>query len=656
MATSVISRILAALAALFILASCSGGDSDIAPQQVSVQVAPFVGTPIAGTTVGGSTRRQALAASSEAPRPTFNVSFQPTVAAALFTKKAALAAVAASEAISIEQLFDWAEGAYPQYFPVHRPTANGDYNGVNYDFRCYSTLADNCVGVAQSGADIGGIYGIGPYTGGILVRFGHIRDDAFRCAVTDCGPKLLSAKLQDMKTGVAVDANGATGVAAKGTKLVLTYDQLDCTGVGGTGVVGQLILAISCAENQLTVVPGNPADGPRWTFGSDVTFSVAGLRNAAGYTTGLFEVTFSTKVAAAGQGAKVYVANYEATAEGGHDVTIIDAATQTIRPVNLGDTPNSVSPQRLAIDPVAGVVHVGAGGDRFYRFDIETGTSLTSLYPDPTNEYPGFWHTEQGLVIAGQDICAAMGRQDFNEYVYRNRLLCWNRYTLQPSFRSNSDYLAGRSMVVMEAVAVPERNTFYVLAAEALAYNLVLDVTGRTLKQEFMPGSSGTVYELDANTKAVKRTFVVGAGPRSAVYDAARKQLIVANSGKTAAGNIELSAIDLERGQVTPKRLAGFTGDQRPQSVVLAQGQLWVSDYVSAVVALDPTFAETQRVQVGAYPVFFAEVGGRLYVPLPRENFGGDKVAVVNPVTYSLESVIPVGKAPWYVTGFVPGP
>lgn len=650
MATSVISRILAALAALFILASCGGG-SDVAPQ-ATVQAAPFVGTPVAGTTINGSTRRQALAASSEVTRPTFDARFQPTAAANAFIKKSALAAGDVSEAISVEQLFDWAEGAYPQYLPVHQLTQNGDYAGVNYNFRAYDVFGGtNYVGVDP----IGDVFGMGPYTGNVLVPFGPMA--SFQCVVspTSCGPKLQSAKLVDMKTGVSIDASGATGVLAKGTKLVLTYDQLDCTNVGGTGVVGQLILTISCDRNVVTFVPGIPGE-ERWTFGSDVTVSAAGLRNAAGYPSRLVEVTFSTNVAAAGQGAKVYVANYEATAEGGHDVTIIDAATQTIRPVNLGDTPNSVSPQRITIDPVAGVVIVGAGGDRVYRFDIETGTSLTPLYPDPTNEYPGYWHMEQGLVIAGEDICAAMGRQDFIEYVYRNRLLCWNRYTLQPSFRSNSDYLAGRQMVVMEAVAVPERNTFYVLAAEALAYNLVLDVTGRTLKQEFAPGSSGTVYELDANTKAVKRTFAVGAGPRSAVYDAARKQLIVANSGKTAAGNIELSAIDLERGQVTPKRLAGFMGDQRPQSVVLAQGQLWVSDYVSAVVALDPTFAETQRVQVGAYPVFFAEVGGRLYVPLPRENFGGDKVAVVNPVTYSLESVIPVGKAPWYVTGFVPGP
>lgn len=211
--------------------------------------------------------------------------------------------------------------------------------------------------------------------------------------------------------------------------------------------------------------------------------------------------------------------------------------------------------------------------------------------------------------------------------------------------------------MVMEAVVVPERNTFYVLAAEALAYDLIVDTSNGTLKQEFTQGTAGTVYELNADTKAVLRAFTVGTGPRGAVYDAARKRLIVANSGKTAAGNIELSIIDLETGRVTAQRLPGFTGYQRPQSVVLARGQLWVSDYVNAVVALDlATFMETRRVQVGAYPVFFAEVGGQLYVPLPRVTFGGDKVAVVDLVTYSLTSLIPVGEGPWYVVGFIPAP
>ncbi len=644
MAAMLRSLFLAAVAAVSILASgCGGGN-----ESSSSKTAPFAGV---------AQPDQRL---MSAPRSMTRASFGNATAPGAASNTTKLQVADTGVTSPHDRLFDWAEGVYSEYFPSHQPTQVGDYEGVSYDFRCYVTTSDNCVGVAKTGTDVGGVYGIGPYVGGQLVRFGHI--DGFTCLIepTDCGPHIMQTHIRNAVTGaiLVANANGATGVPAKGTVLELTYTGLlNCAGVDGVRTIDQIVLTVTCRGQTLTFTPGLPGE-TRWPYASTNTVTAAGVQNLEGYPSPSETVAFGTRSVAAGSGTRVYVANFEATAAGGHDVSVIDAATQAIRPVNLGDTLNSVSPQRLVVDAVAGVVYVGAGGDRFYRVDIETGVSLAPFYPDPTGEFPGYWHTVQGLVIAGQDVCTAMGRQDFTEYVYRNRLLCWNRFTLQPSFRSNSDYLAGRQMVVMEAVAVPERNTFYVLAAEALAYDLIVDTSNAngTLKQEFIPGSTGTVYELDANTKAVVRRFTVGAGPRSAVYDAARKRLIVANSGKTSAGHIELSVIDLETGLVTAKRL-GFTGDQRPQSVVLARGQLWVSDYVNAVVAFDlVTFVETRRVQVGAYPVFFTETAGRLYVPLPRVTFGGDKVAVVDLATYSLASLIPVGKAPWYVVGFTPAP
>lgn len=643
----------AALAAVSLfLAACGGGDDTSTVASANPAVAAFTGPAVSGgTTFPGESRLKALAASAAEPvqKPVIDFRF---VLATGGGGAAALAAPA-PEVGSPDYLLDLSERAFPELFP-NRPTSQEVVlDGATYRYRYHETV-DTYIGVQTAGSDVGGVYAIGPFTGGALQRYETVRH--WTCLPENepsfCGPKLLRSELLP-PSGAAVPAAGAVNVSAKGTRLRLTYDEaLNCAEVAGTGVVGQIVLTVACDKETITFTPGTPGE-ERWPFGTVNTVTVGGLSGPSGYPSAAASVSFTTRSAAAGSHTRVFVANFEATAEGGHDVSMINAATRAVTPVNLGDTLNSVVPQRLAVDPVAGVVYVGAGGDRFYRVDLETGQSLTPLWPDPTGEYPGFWHTVQGLVIAGQDICAAMGRQDFTEYVYRNRLLCWDRFTLQPSFRSNSDYLAGPSMVVMETVAVPERNRFYVVAAEALAYTFIVDPSAKgTLKQEFTPGSAGTVYEVNADTKAVMRTFTVGAGPRGAVYDAARKRLIVASSGKTAAGNVELSLINLETGQVTAQRLPGFTGYQRPQWLVLARGELWVSDYVSAVVALDlATFAEKRRVRVGDSPVFFAEVAGKLYVPVPRDN----KIVVVGLDTNSLTgSPIPSDEAPWYVAGFVP--
>lgn len=656
MATTVLRlfRAMAAVAMVFGLLGCSGGGDEPSVPTANPAAVAFSGPAVdSGTTFDGQPRMKALSApaSESVTKPVIDFSF----VLATGGTKVAQAGLEISSAITVDELLDWGKATYSTLFPGSATTLrNVPTGGNSYDYRDYQ---GNLVGVQVAGDDVGGVYGLGPYTGGALTRFGSIKEFECRVKPTLCGPKVTRSELLQ-SDGRVIPTAGAVDIPAKVTKLRITYDQaLNCAGVGGTGVVGQIVLTVACSGQTVTFTPGLPGE-ERWPFGTVNTVTVAGLRGLdGGYPSASMSVSFTTRSVATGSGTKVYVANWDASAEGGHDVTIIDGATQAIRPVNLGDTLNSVSPQRLVVDREAGVVYVGAGGDRFYRVDIETGLSLTPLYPDPTGEFPGYWHTVQGLVIAGQDVCTAMGRQDFTEYIYRNRLLCWNRFTLQPSFRSNSDYLAKKQMIVMEAVAVPERNTFYVVAAEALAYDLMVDETGRTLKQEFTPGSAGSVYEVDADTKAVVRRFTVGAGPRSAVYDAVRKRLIVANSGKTAAGLIELSVIDLETGLVTAKRLAGFTGDQRPQSVVIAQGQLWVSDYLSALVALNlTTFVETRRVEVGAYPVFFTEVAGKLYVPLPRATSSGSAVGVVDLLTYSLASIVQAGTGPWYVTGFTPSP
>lgn len=663
MATTAFSRILAATAAVLIgllgLSGCGGtGNGDDKPSALSAAPVKSITEALSGpavdngTTFDGRPRMQALSApasqSVAVTQPVIDFSFVFSEGA---TKPAQAQALAAAEApsagtITWDQLADYVERTYPGLFPGHQASQPLVSEGVTYVVRYYPVLPDgkgNYIGVTPDGR----VYGYGQFTNYVLTQYGDL--------ATWTGPRLVSAKIVS-SDGTSVEA-GTSEVSAKGTKLVLGYDKpLGCVGVGGTGKIGTIIATISCdpVAKTVTVVPGLPGE-LRWPFGTKNTVTVGGFLGQDGLPSPQATTSFTTRSVAAGSSTRVYVANRGATADGGHDVSIIDAATLVVKPVNLADVLNGVTPQHLTVDVQAGVLYVGAGGDRFYRVDIETGVSLAPFYPDPANEYPGYWHTVQGLVIAGSDICAAMGRRDLPEYVYRNRLLCWNRFTLEPSFRSNSDYLAGRSMVVMDLVAVPERNAFYAIAAETLAYTLKTDSTGQYLKEEFVPGSAGTVYELNADTKAVVRTFAVGAGPRSAVYDATRKRLIVANSGLTTGGKATLSLIDLETGQVTTQILPGFVGDQRPMLPVITRGELWITDYVSAVVALDPgSFAEKRRVQVGAFtaPEFFAEVGGRLYVSIQP----GRKVAVVDLVTYSVASLTTGGYGPVCVVGFVPSP
>ncbi len=635
------SLLQAALAAVFILVSgCGGGDSSV-PQgieNVAIAVAP-------AATAGQ--KRPLSAVTNSVPVPYFQVSSRSVSTGAASVEVRVLAAeVAVSQE---ERLLAWAEVTYPEYFPTREVTQAGEYQGHQYVFRRYQVSGGyNFAAVREDGT----VWGLGPYVGSDEVPhyFGTVAEFGCQVEPTSCGPKLVSATLTFANGEVRVlTAAGAVGIPAKGTLLTLTFDQvLNCTGVSGRRLIGNLTVLVTCSGQSISFLPGNTGE-ERWPFSSENVVTAGGLPGATGFPSAPVTVRFTTaKVALTG--VKVFVTNFEAKADSGNDVSIIDAATSQVQPVNLEDALNSVRPQRLVVDSVAGVVYVGAGGINLFRFDLETGLPLKPIRIDPTDTAFQVWHTMQGLVLSDRDICAAMGRQDLTTYPYRNKLLCWNRFSGAESFRSAVDYVAGEKMVVMDLVSVPERKKFYAVAAEALAYGFIVDSSNGQLKQEFTPGTMGTVVEIDADTKQAGRTFTVGAGPRSVVYNAAHGRLIVVNSGLTLGGERTLSLIDLATGTVTTQTLPGFVGYQRPQSAVLVEGFLYVTDYVSQVVKLDlATFKEVGRVTVGAYPVFLAHAEGQLYVPLPRFLQGGDRVAVARLDTLTLMQAIPVGKAPWYV-------
>lgn len=88
---------------------------------------------------------------------------------------------APSTPASADELFDWAERTYPQYFPSHRQTL--EY--AEYQYRFYPE-SGNYAGVAASS-----VFAMGPVTGGALTNLGDVA--AFTCQAFPYRCNLLSA-------------------------------------------------------------------------------------------------------------------------------------------------------------------------------------------------------------------------------------------------------------------------------------------------------------------------------------------------------------------------------------------------------------------------------------------------------------------------------
>lgn len=87
---------------------------------------------------------------------------------------------ATSAAITVPELFVWAETLLPQAFPKGPETGvGGVYLGVTYTYRCYPN--GNCLGVVTAGGPIDGVFAL---IGGTLEQFGVLSD--YACQVTDC--------------------------------------------------------------------------------------------------------------------------------------------------------------------------------------------------------------------------------------------------------------------------------------------------------------------------------------------------------------------------------------------------------------------------------------------------------------------------------------
>ncbi len=156
------------------------------------------------------------------------------------------AAPVAMPSISVTQLLDWAQRQFADLFPPgpqNQPLASG---GVDYTLRYYPGTT-NYLGVDNGS---GGVWGYGPFTGGVLSSFGAIND--FACDV-----------LQTC-TRVAPDADGNLGAGWSRAPdfIVSAGTQVFFDGLGPNDSVIEVASAQLSAE-QLCTAPELPAGAAR---------------------------------------------------------------------------------------------------------------------------------------------------------------------------------------------------------------------------------------------------------------------------------------------------------------------------------------------------------------------------------------------------------
>ncbi len=643
---SVYRTLCAALAAVsfLVLSGCGGGGSATTPSapvtDKPIVAVPFTGSAVdRGTVFDGSPRAQALSVPPSVAPATIEIRFTP---AKTGQGGRAQALAVNTDQVSNDELFDWAAVRYPSLFVG---AASTNYNvladGNSYDYRDYR---GNLVGVRVGGSDVGGVYGIGPYTGNVLVRFGALGD--FKCQVkpTLCGPKLLQATL--VTADRQVPADGATDVVAKLTRLTLTYDQvLNCTGVSGTGKMGQVLATVTCdsAGKTVNILPGLPGE-ERWPMGASNTLTVGGIQGSLGYPSAATTLSFTTRSATTN--GQVFVGNWKGNFTTKAGVSIVSASGAS-RTVHLGDALGSYqfTNGHLAWSAVAGVVYAAPAtyAQFLYRLDGETGVVLSAFQLDPA---PALAHGIHSVASSPTQVCVILGNQYPDAYIWQGKVICFNHLTGE-RLETGPGFIPA-DMVSMRLHYSATTGKFYSLnAARSGMYG---EQDTYKSRDGYRAGTSGTVTEFGCESSCqISRTFTVGSVPQDVVEDGG--VLSVANSGDNT-----LSTITLSTGNVVTRGLPGLTGQWQHAMRLLIDPvtkRLLVSDYDSHVVAYDPaTLQETGRVMTGDMPMGMTLVGNEVWVALPRKDiwFDGDSVAVLDRQTLAVKRVIAgVGPQPWAI-------
>ena len=127
-----------------------------------------VGGVLAGCGVGSETTAAPIAAAAPAPAPKAAAPLRDTVAASGY-------------AISVEQLFDWAERTYSTLLNARPNSFALSHNGQQFTVRAYP-------GERYLGAADGVVYGLGDFTAGQLQSFGSVQGFACQVVPASCGP------------------------------------------------------------------------------------------------------------------------------------------------------------------------------------------------------------------------------------------------------------------------------------------------------------------------------------------------------------------------------------------------------------------------------------------------------------------------------------
>ena len=122
--------------------------------------------------------------------------------------------------VNVDALLNWAERTWAGLFPAGPMTQPLDANGQRWLIRSYPGTG-NILGVAADGS----VWGLGPFNGQVLTRYGH--KDEFLCLVSPdrCGPPPACQTRIDTGFGgdlnAVYEAAGGGGATAAGATAVV---------------------------------------------------------------------------------------------------------------------------------------------------------------------------------------------------------------------------------------------------------------------------------------------------------------------------------------------------------------------------------------------------------------------------------------------------
>lgn len=134
--------------------------------------------------------------------------------------RATAAAERTAGALTAEDVMRWAQHTYPALFPDSPPLVTVPHEGRTYRVRSYA--GGNHLGVSE-----GRIYGLGPFTQGVLTDFGALADHAPAvCALLGCGASGPEAGAVDTRVRVLPPTPAAiTATVLQGAALQARWSQ-----------------------------------------------------------------------------------------------------------------------------------------------------------------------------------------------------------------------------------------------------------------------------------------------------------------------------------------------------------------------------------------------------------------------------------------------